>query len=115
MDSKLFNVLWGQCTDQMKLELISTEDYDTWSEKESSVELIENVKGVTLTFRDQKCIVGSIFRAIKNFFVCYQKEDASLEDHLERFKANHETMENYGIDITETFYQFDEKCAAMTE
>ena len=109
MNCKLYNLTWGQCTENIKAELKSIENYTTWSNNQSSVDFTKNIKGVTFKFIDNYYPLPSIQRGLKALFTSIQKEDIILEEYLDKFKNNLKILENYRVNINQNLHIFDKE------
>ena len=54
---------------------------------------------MTHSFKDQKCTSAAVWRAHRNFFTQFQKEDMTLQQHVEKFNESVKTLENVGMVI----------------
>ena len=52
----------------MQNELQASENYKEMNEKQDPISLIKAIKGITYSFRDQKCLPGSLWKAYRNLF-----------------------------------------------
>ena len=60
---KLYMLLWGQCIDVIKVELKSVTGYESFSKAKDPIELLKAIRSVFYSFRDQKKLQPSVWRA----------------------------------------------------
>ena len=93
---KLYNLVWGQCTEMMKNELEIVKEYDEMKKKQDPLMLLRNIKAITYNFRDQKYLPGSMWRAYKSVYNLTMREDEDTTAYYESFKNQVTVVENYG-------------------
>ena len=64
---KLYTLIWGQCTKAMQNELETSDKFEKMKEDQDPIVLIQEIKSITYSFRDQKYVIGSMWRAFKTF------------------------------------------------
>ena len=72
---RLYALVWGQCTKQIQIELEAADGFEASEKKQDPITLIICIKAITFSFRDQKYVFGSMWRAFKNLFNTTQRED----------------------------------------
>jgi len=114
---KLYSLIWGQCTEVMRNELKASPDFKATQKTEDAIKLIQSIRGITFSFRDQKYVPGSIWKAYTSVFNQRQREDQDPQDHLERFNDLIEVLKNYGVSIgeDEALIQHDEIFTSLSE
>ena len=96
-----------------KLEAMS--NFETINNKQDPIALIKAIKGITYSFRDQKYLPGSLWRAYKNLFNTVQREDEDIKDFYKRFQNAVEVLENYVSNIRNMtdLYKIEENYAKL--
>jgi hypothetical protein len=112
---KLYTLIWGQCTKLMRNELEAMSNFEAINIKQDPIALIKAIKGITYSFRDQKYLPGSLWRAYKNLFNTVQCKDEDIKDFYKCFQNAVEVLENYGGDIQnmKDLYKIKEKYAKL--
>ena len=105
---RLYTLLWGQCSKDLQNEIMAMNSYESMKQEQNPITLINLIKGVTYSFRDQKYLPGNVWKAYKMLFNTTQKEDEDLKVYYERFKNQIEVIENYVGDITILDFMFDQ-------
>ena len=106
----LYTLVWGQCKKVIHNKLILTHDYKTMRITQDSIALIKNIKNIIYSFRDNKYIPGSVWRAYHALFNIVQK-NKNIKNYCKCFNNQIEIIENYveRIPIRDYLYKKNKK------
>ena len=101
---KAYGSLWEKCSAQMKQNIEAKGSFYKVI-KDNPFELLKAIEGLSYNYQESKYEVAIIFDAIKTFINLRQKEEESLTNYLERFKAASANMKTQlGNEIKMTRY-----------
>ena len=98
--TKLWGVVWGQCTDALKEDIIGIEEYETKLDDYDTLWLLQQVKQCSAGADKTQHEYLTILKAMKALFLCRQGEHESLENIMERLESNLQTVKLAGGSIT---------------
>ena len=88
---KAYSFMWDKCTTQMKQNLESKADYLSVI-KNNPFELMKNIEALSYNYQESKYEIAIVADAIRNFVTLKQKDDESLTNYMDRFKAASDNM-----------------------
>ena len=88
---KAYAFLWDKCSSQMKQNIEAKSDYVS-DIKNNPYLLLKTIESLSYNYQESKYEIAIIFDAIKNFVMLRQKDDESITNYLERFKAAQSNM-----------------------
>ena len=92
--SKLYSVIWGQCSDTMKKKLKALKAYKDLSDDSDSLKLLKEIKGILYWFDTRDNLYSSMHDAKVAFYTNKQGKDESNSDYLSRFKDIYKVVEH---------------------
>jgi Zinc knuckle len=92
----IFAVAWGQCSEEMKLQLKTHDGYDASALSNDCVWLFMNIRSVTQQFQDSKDGFLSLLDAQHSFLGCKQSTTQSPDEFVENVVGWAETIEMHG-------------------
>ena len=101
---KAYGFLWEKCSTQMKQNIEAKANFQS-DIKDNPFELCKAIEGLSYNYQESKYEMAIIFDAIKTFITLRQKDEESLINYLERFKAASDNMKTQlGSEIKLTKY-----------
>ena len=64
-----YSLIWGQCSDLMRVKVQAHKEYDNFNKSQDPVELLKAIKSINFKFEDHKYIFHSVFEAYRSFYV----------------------------------------------
>ena len=95
---KLYALVWGQCTQGLKSEIIGLKDYDENKKKADSKWLLEKIKVVSAGVDSTANVVVTYHKQFMNVSYFRQSQTESMEDYMNRFAAMVATVKLVGAD-----------------
>ena len=96
--TKLWGVVWGQCTDALKEDIIGIEEYETKLDDYDTLWLLQQVKQCSAGADKTQHEYLTILKAMKALFLCRQGKHESLENIMERLESNLQTVKLAALD-----------------
>ena len=81
-----YSILWKQCDKQLQSKIKLRAEFDG-AIKNGAVELKKIIKMLALDYEESKCDIGIVLNSLRNLLNYTQKDDVSLENYNEGFKA----------------------------
>ena len=95
---KLYALVWGQCTQALKSELMGLKDFEEYKKTSSSLWLLENIKIVSAGVDATANPVVTYHNQFMNMSFMKQSPTESMEDYLNRFNAMTATTKLVGAE-----------------
>ena len=105
----IFAVAWGQCSEEMKLQLKAHDGYEASALSNDCVWLFMNIRSVTQQFQDSKDGFLSLFDAQHSFLGCKQSATQSADEFVKNVIGWAETIEMHGGVIAANFRLIPER------
>ena len=64
-----FSLIWGQCSDLMRVKIKAHSDFNTFNEEQDPVALLKAIKSINFKFEEHKYIYHSVYETYRNFYV----------------------------------------------
>ena len=96
---KLYEIIWGQCSDSMQSKLQSRNNFNHIDEKRDCLELLREIKGMMFNFESQQNSIFSMHLACQKYFNMKQGKYESLSDYYKRFCTVLDVLEHYGANV----------------
>ena len=98
--SKLFSLILGQCSPKLVSKLNSMQNYiEIRDDANECIALLSLIRSIFYNFTEQKNIYSAIDDAWRQYYLCEQKPNESLDDFKDRFEAVVKTLEFYGCSV----------------
>ena len=94
--AKLYNLVWGQCTQAMQAEMKTYDNWDTISQQQDAIGAIVTIKNIVYNFEAQQKRTVGLLRGYKRLFTMYQGKTQSVPDYLDHFMNNVKVIEESG-------------------
>jgi hypothetical protein len=97
----LYSVIWGQCSENVKTKIRSLDDYESKTQTDDCVWLLQEIKGVMHQFDTKQ---NGFFSALdaRTALLTYKQEPTQTNaDYFEQFKAYVDILEYYGGQVAE--------------
>ncbi|KAI2512761.1 Reverse transcriptase (RNA-dependent DNA polymerase) [Fragilaria crotonensis] len=92
----VFAVIWGQCSENMKARVKTSEYYADKATKNDCFWLLRQIKSITLQFDESKNAILSLLDAQQSFLSCKQLPGQSADDYADCLIGWAETIETHG-------------------
>lgn len=90
--TKLYSIIWGQCTAILHENIKGLLDYNTQSTKEDCIWLLKAIKEVSAGIDNTCNKYENLLSALHMFINMHQGQTESNDDYLRRFKSNLESL-----------------------
>jgi hypothetical protein len=97
--TRLWSVVWGQCTEAMKAKLEGMPDHERIKYQSDGIRLLKNIRTTVYQFQKQKKNAVAMHMAKRKFYTFSQKAGMSNHEYLEKFKTVLEVLESNGAEI----------------
>ncbi len=94
--SKIYSLIWGQCSPGLRAVVQGDKDFETKEEKRDVLWVLEQVKLATAGIDVRANQYENMRQVLLTFLNMRQGETESNDDYLERFKSNAETVKLTG-------------------
>lgn len=94
--SKIYSLIWGQCSPGLQAIIQGDKDFVTKEEKRDVLWVLEQVKLATAGIDERANQYENMCQVLLTFLTMRQGETESNDDYLERFKSNAETVKLTG-------------------
>ena len=85
--NKLYELIWGQCSDALKAEVKGHRDYPGRKEERDTVWLLQELKKATSGLSRNANVYVSMFNLVRKFYSTKMKDNESLESYHLRFES----------------------------
>jgi hypothetical protein len=85
--TKLYGVIWGQCSPALQSELTGDTDFKEKSSVFDCIWVLQKIKLISAGLDKNTNVYISTFSALKSFYNCRQGKDESMETYHRRFEA----------------------------
>jgi hypothetical protein len=92
-NERLYSVVWGQCAENSRAELESSDDFEDVSRKLDGLGLLRILRSVMQNYQDKKYGPLASFQVKRQFFGYRQHENQSTRDYYEGFKSMARVLE----------------------
>ena len=92
----LFNVVWGQCSMNLRSKLESKDDFKDIKEKKYIGGLLKQIKAVVHQFEIHTSIYEALDEAKKNYYHYYQGPRTSNTQHVKNLQDMVDIIEYHG-------------------
>ena len=115
--TKVFSLVWGQCTDTLKAKLESTNNWKDIQKNKDALQLLKEIKNIIFKFEDESYPMHSLFKANESVYLIKQQEDESNVKYYERFCNAVEAAEQYGacFGVDEATLMTDEEYRELSQ
>lgn len=96
-NSKLYNVVLGQCSKALEAKLEGKEDWDTIQKGHDLVNLMKSIKVRMLNQQEGQKPVLSTYSAISTLFRLRQSRHENLEEYRKRFVETRDVLEHIRV------------------
>ena len=93
---KIYALVWGQCSEQLQAAIKLDENYEEKSKKYDGVWLLKNVKKMIAGMGETKNKEYILHKKLQNFYLIRQFENETVQQYLERFKSNLQSLKMIG-------------------
>ena len=84
----LYALVWDQCTQALKSEMMSLADYSDREKKAHSLWLLTNIKIISAGVDETANVVVTYYQRFMRFSFIGQSTTELMEDYLKRFNAS---------------------------
>jgi hypothetical protein len=99
----VFAVIWGQCSENMKARVRTSDNYADKATKNDCFWLLRQIKSITLQFDESKNAILSLLDAQQSFLSCKQMPGQSADDYADCLIGWAETIETHGGTIAANY------------
>ena len=92
---KGFAIVYDQCSEAVKSQLKTTENWETIEDDQSLHLLIKVIQKICMGHDDTNQDMYNVVQACKNMFLFQQNDETSTEDYVRDFKSYWDTCEAY--------------------
>ena len=86
--SKLYGLIWGQCTPKLKEDVMGMDEYEVKSNEYACLWLLEKVKATSSGAYRAQYEYLSYIRALRNLSTCRQQDNESVETFQDRLVSS---------------------------
>ncbi len=94
--NKLYNIIWGQCSDQLQATVKFMDDYNTKDEGKDIVWLLTQLQRETAGIDSLGNRHITLIKTLRTLINIHQGDDESDDGYLKRMKANAESLKLAG-------------------
>ncbi len=95
----LYSIIWSLCSEAMQAKIKSVNNYEDVYNKNDSLLLLAEIKGILYKFKSQKNIYIALDIAKSNFYSSCQGHSKTNAEYMTRFQDSVAVIEHYGGSI----------------